>query len=115
MSDRTKLYRVHITADVWVVAKSELDAESHALSDWDVIRDAMDSWRATAIAATAQSLSRRDAECNPWIHDDLDDEADHDRTVLEWAELNDEAAAQAKREAEFDARQLPLFAVEGRR
>jgi hypothetical protein len=111
----TKLYKVHITADVWVVAKSELDAESHALSDWDVIRDAMDSWRATAIAATAHSLSRRDAECNPWIHDDLDDEVDHDRTVLEWAELNDEAAAQAKREAEFDARQLPLVAVEGRR
>ena len=115
MSDRTKLYRVHITADVWVVAKSERDAEDYALSDWDVIRDAMDSWSATAIAATVKSLSRRDAECNPWIHDDLDDEADHDRTVLEWAQLNDEAAAQAKREAEFDARQLPLVAVEGRR
>lgn len=104
-----KLYRVHITAEVYVVAESGQDAEDHALRDRDVMGDVMETGVATATVATVKSLNRDEENCLPWIHDGLDDDdVDRDRTVRAWAELNDEAAAQAKREADFKARQLTI-------
>ena len=104
-----KLYRVRIEADVYVVAASEHDAEDYALRDYDVVNDAMEHADATASVVTAKSLSGAEENCLPWVDDDLDDdEVDRDRTVGAWAELNDEAAARAKCEAGFNAKQLNI-------
>ena len=108
-----KLYRVRITSEVFVVAESREDAEDFVLRDQDVVNDAMDNADATASVVTAKSLSRDEEVSLPWVDDDLeDDEVDRDRTVGAWAELNDEAAARAKREAEFNAKQLKLPGTE---
>jgi hypothetical protein len=104
-----KLYRVHITADVFVVAESEEDAEDYAMLERDVVDDAMENGMAVATVVTAKGLSRDEGASFPWVHDELDDDdVDRDRTVRAWAELNDGAAAQAKREADFKARQLTI-------
>ena len=104
-----KLYRVRIEADVYVVAASERDARDYALRESDVVNDAMDNADATASVVTAKSLSRDEEVSLPWVDDDLEDgEVDRDRTVKAWAELNDAATAQAKREREFNAKQLNI-------
>lgn len=102
-----KLYRVRLTADVYIVANSERDAEEYALRDYDVATDAMDNSLAVASVVTARGLSRDEEVSLPWVHDDLGDEH-RDRTVKEWARLNDEAVERARHEAEFNARQLTL-------
>jgi len=103
----TKLYRVHITSDVYIVANSERDAEEYAFRDYDVATDAMDNALAVASMVTVKGLSR-DEEVSLWVHDDLEGEEYRDRTVKEWAKLNDEAVERARREAEFNAKQLTL-------
>lgn len=104
-----KLYRVRIEADVYVVAASESDARDYALRESDVVNDAMDNADATASVVTAKSLSGEEENCLPWVDDYLEDgEVDLDRTVKAWAELNDAATAQAKREREFNAKQLNI-------
>ena len=107
-----KLYRVHITADVYVVAESEEDAEDYAMRERDVVDDAMENGLAVASVVTVKGLSRDDGAAFPWVHDDLEDDGYRDRTVRAWAEFNDEAAAQAKREAEFKAKQLIIPGTE---
>lgn len=104
----TKLYRVHITSDVYIVANSERDAEEYALRDYDVTIDAMDNALAVASVVTTKGLSRDEEVSLPWVHDDLEGEEYRDRTVKEWAKLNDEAVERARREAEFNAKQLTL-------
>jgi hypothetical protein len=108
-----KLYRVRITSEVFVVAESREDAEDFALRDQDVVDDLVENGMAFATVAGTKGLSEDEKKCLPWVHDDLeDDEVDRDLTVGAWAELNDEAAAQAKREAEFKAKQLILPGTE---
>lgn len=104
----TKLYRVHITSDVYVVANSERDAEEYALRDYDVTIDAMDNALAVASVVTTKGLSRDEEVSLPWVHDDLEGDEYRDRTVGAWAKLNDEAVERARREAEFNAKQLTL-------
>jgi hypothetical protein len=103
-----KLYRVHITSDVYVVAESERDAEEYALQEPDVADDAMETAMAVASVVTVKGLSRDEETSLPWVHDDLEGDEYRDRTVKAWAELNDEATEKAKREAEFNAKQLKL-------
>lgn len=103
-----KLYRVRIEADVYVVAASERDAEDYALRESDVVMDAMEHADATASVVTVKSLSGAEENCLPWVDDDLEGDVDRNRTVKAWAELNDAATAQAKREREFNAKQLTI-------
>lgn len=107
-----KLYRVRIEADVYVVSTSEHDAEQYALRERDVVDDAMEHALTVASLVTVKSLSGVEENCLPWVDDDLEDgEVDRDRTVKAWAELNDAATAQAKREREFNAKQLDIPGV----
>jgi hypothetical protein len=64
---------------------------------------------AVATVAGVKGLSEDEKNCLPWVDDDLEDgEVDRDRTVKAWAELNDASTAQAKREREFNAKQLNI-------
>jgi len=104
-----KLYRVRIEADVYVVAASEHDAEEYALLESDVVDDAMENALTVASLVTAKSLSGVEENSLPWVDDDLEDgEVDRDRTVKAWAELNDAAVERARREREFNAKQLTI-------
>jgi hypothetical protein len=103
-----KLYRVRIEADVYVVAASEHDAEEYALRERDVVDDAMDNALAVASLVTVKGLNRNEEMSLPWVDDDLDGDVDRDRTVRDWAAMNDAAVERALREREFNARQLTL-------
>ena len=102
-----KLYRVRIEADVYVVAASEHDAEQYVLRERDVVDDAVDNALTVASLVTVKGLSRDEGDCLPWVDDELDGDVDL-RTVREWAAMNDEAVERARREAEFNARQLTI-------
>ena len=103
-----KLYRVRIEADVYVVSTSEHDAEQYVLRDHDAMFDAMDNALAVASVATAKGLRRDEGMSLPWVDDDLEGDVDRDRTVRDWAAMNDAAVERALREREFNARQLTL-------
>lgn len=102
-----RLYRVRIEADVYVVSTSEHDAEEYALRERDVVDDAMDNALAVASLVTVKGLSRDEGMSLPWVDDELDGDVDL-RTVKEWAAMNDEAVERARREREFNARQLTI-------
>lgn len=101
-----KLYRVRIEADVYVVANSEQEAEDYAMRDRDVGYDAIGNALAVATVVTVRGLSRDEGSFLPWVCDDL--EVDRELTVKEWAELNDEAVERARREQEFNPKQLTI-------
>lgn len=102
------MYRVRIEADVYVVAASEHNAEQYVLRDHDAMFDAMDNALAVASVATAKGLSRDEEDYVPWVDDDLDGDVERARTVRDWAAMNDEAVERAKREREFNAKQLTI-------
>ena len=109
MKNGPKLYRVRIESEVFVVANSEHDAEVFALRDHDVMMEAKDNSLAVATVATAKYVTKEEGGCPPWVDDDLgDDEVDRGRTVKEWAELNDEMVERARREREFNPKQLTI-------
>lgn len=103
-----KLYRVRIEADVYVVAASEHDAEQYVLRERDVVDDAMDNALTVASLVTVKGLSRDEETSLPWVDDDLEEDVDRGRTVRDWAAMNDAAVERAKREREFNARQLTI-------
>jgi hypothetical protein len=110
VSKEPKLYRVRIEAEVFVVANSEEEAEDFALSDHDLWRDdVMENADAMASVATTKSVTVEESKCLPWVDDELeDDEVDRSLTVKAWAELNDEMVERARREREFNAKQLNI-------
>ena len=98
-----RLYEVEVTVCVMVLASTQDEAERFAERDEggcvsDSLRDA-----ACARAHEPKALDGDLADTLPWHDEDVPD-----RTCAEWHALIREADAQAKREAEFAARQVPL-------
>jgi hypothetical protein len=97
-----RLYEVEVTVRVMVLAATRGEAESFAERDeGSCISDSLhDAW---ARAHEPGVLDGDLADTLPWHDEDVPD-----RTCAEWLALIRETDAQAKREAEFAARQVPL-------
>lgn len=98
-----RLWEVEVTVRVMVLAESREDAE--AFADRDADHCVSDSLRdaGEVFAREPKHLDSDLADTLPWHDEDVPD-----RTCAEWLAEIQEAAARAKREAEFAARQIPL-------
>ena len=89
MSD-VKLYRVTIRANVWVLAKSERDAEaiiSHEPEVFDDVRDNADVRAVLVNASMARDISAVvDGDTLPWRARGVSDDIADGVTVAEWAQ-----------------------------
>lgn len=98
-----RLYEVEVTVRVMVLAESKTDAERFAERDeGGCISDSLHG-DAFAHAHEPKTLDGDLADTLPWHDEDVPD-----RTCAEWLAEIQAADAQAKREAEFAARQVPL-------
>lgn len=97
-----RLYEVEVTVRVMVLAANKREAERFAERDGaDCISDSLHD--ASAFAHEPKALDADLANTLPWHDEDVPD-----RTCAEWLAEIQAADAQAKREAEFAARQVPL-------
>ena len=101
--EKMRLWEVEVTVCVMVLAATRDEAERFAERDEDScvsdsLRDA-----GSASAHEPKVLDTDLADTLPWHDEDVPD-----RTCAEWLALIRETDAQAKREAEFAARQVPL-------
>ena len=103
--EKMRLYEVEITFRTVVVAESERDAELvFSGSRHDILSDSDPDVWASPCRAIPSGWSKG---CIPYS--DLDrDHPRRDWTAERWLEATTEEDAQAKRESEFAARQVPL-------
>lgn len=111
MSD-VKLYRVTIECDVWVIARSERDAEAILSTERDVLDDVRENASVTAVAVATEAGARGsvshtiDDDSYPWRARDTED-AD-DMPVSEWAMRTRSAIAWEQHEAKMAAAQTTI-------
>ena len=98
-----RLYEVEVTVRVMVLAATKGEAERFAERDeGNCISDTL-MHDASAHAHEPKTLDGDLADTLPWHDEDVPD-----RTCAEWLAEIQVSDAQAKREAEFAARQVPL-------
>lgn len=103
MSD-VKLYRVTIECDVWVIARSERDAEAIISTERDVLSEVRDNADVRAVVVTEAQ-----GDSLPWRADNTSDE--DDMTVTEWARCTRRVVAREKHEAKMAAAQTTIPGV----